>query len=203
MLGKAVTGGTSLTFGGKTFDVTAADGLALFSKVHKSKLGKGTQTNQFADTFSDDSLGAMESAMQDFRGDNGEILDVAPDTIVIPNVHALKKAVFAAIGADRDPATANNGFNYQFGRWNVIVWPYLNEFLASGATPWLLVDSRYNKEYGGGVWFDRSALEVRSALNENNDANVWRGYARFTAGFNDWRFVAVGGVTGGTQLIGS
>lgn len=203
MLGKAVTGGTSLTFGGKTFDVTAADGLALFSKVHKSKLGKGTQTNQFADTFSDDSLGAMESAMQDFRGDNGEILDVAPDTIVIPNVHALKKAVFAAIGADRDPATANNGFNYQFGRWNVIVWPYLNEFLASGATPWLLVDSRYNKEYGGGVWFDRTALEVRSALNENNDANVWRGYARFTAGFNDWRFVAVGGVTGGTQLIGS
>lgn len=203
MLGKAVTGGTSLTFGGKTFDVTAADGLALFSKVHKSKLGKGTQTNQFADSFSDDSLGAMESAMQDFRGDNGEILDVAPDTIVIPNVHALKKAVFAAIGADRDPATANNGFNYQFGRWNVIVWPYLNEFLASGATPWLLVDSRYNKEYGGGVWFDRTALEVRSALNENNDANVWRGYARFTAGFNDWRFAAVGGVTGGTQLIGS
>lgn len=126
--------------------------------------------------------------MQNFRGDNNEILDVAPDTIVIPNQYELKKAVFATIGADKDPNTANNGFNYQYGRWNVIVWPYLNQYLAAGAAPWMLLDSRYNEDYGGAVWLDRTPLEVRSRVDEGNDANVWQGYARFIAGFNDWRF---------------
>jgi hypothetical protein len=43
-------------------------------------------------------------------------LGLVPDTIIIPNDAMLKKEVFAAIGADKDPNTANNGFNFQFGR---------------------------------------------------------------------------------------
>lgn len=202
LIGGAITGATAVKFGGKTFDAKAADGQALFSKAHPSKLGKKAQTNLFADAFDVDALAALETKMQDFRGDSDEILDVAPDTILLPNDYQLKKEVFAAIGADKDPATANNGFNYQFGRWNVIVWNYLNEFITEGTKPWVMLDSRYNKEYGGGIWLDRTKLEVRSTLDENTDANVWRGYARFTAGFNDWRFAAVGGVTGGSTLIG-
>ena len=133
---------------------------------------------------------------------SGEVLDVAPDTILIPNDYKLKNAVFAAIGADRDPDTSNNGFNYQFGRWNVIVWPYLTQYITAGTSPWILLDSRYNNEYGGAVWLDRTSLEVRSRIDEGNDANVWSGYARFIAGFNDWRFAAAGGISGGTELIG-
>lgn len=201
LLGGAAAGRPSVTFQGKTFDAKAADGKNLFDKEHPAKVKGAKQSNLFADAFSNDALGAAESAMQDFRGDNNEVLDVAPDTIVIPNLYQLKQEVFAAIGADKDPATANNGFNYQFGRWNVIVWPYLNQYLAPGAAPWMLMDSRYNEEYGGAVWLDRTPLEVRSRIDEGNDANVWQGYARFIAGFNDWRFAAVGGITGGTQLI--
>ncbi|MBR4805784.1 MAG: ATP-dependent Clp protease ATP-binding subunit ClpX, partial [Bacteroidales bacterium] len=37
--------------------------------------------------------------------------------------------VFAAIGADKDPASANNAANYNFGRWNVVVWQYLNQYV--------------------------------------------------------------------------
>ena len=58
--------------------------------------------------------------MQNFMDDNGNLLTLAPDTIIIPNDYSLKNAVFEAIGADKDPDTANNGFNYLFGRWNVI-----------------------------------------------------------------------------------
>lgn len=201
LLGGAITKATSVEFSGRKFDTRTADGVCLFSTAHPSKLKKANQSNQFADAFSVDALGAMETAMQDFRGDAGEVLDVAPDTIVIPNEFSLKKDVFAAIGADKDPSTANNGFNYQFGRWNVIVWPYLNQFITAGTKPYILLDSRYNEEYGGGVWLDRTPLEVRSRIDEGTDANVWSGYARFIAGFNDWRFAAVGGVTGGTTLI--
>lgn len=201
LLGGAMSGKSEVTFKGKTFDAKCADEKGLFDKTHPAKVSGKAQSNLFSDAFSNDALAAVESAMQNFRGDNNEILDVAPDTIVIPNQYALKQAVFAAIGADKDPATANNGFNFNFGRWNVVVWPYLNQFLADGATPWLLMDSKYNEEYGGAVWLDRTDLEVRSVLSESTDANTWHGYARFIAGFNDWRFAAVGGVTGGTKLI--
>lgn len=203
LLGAAIGGKESAAFSGKVFSCTGADGKGLFHKAHPSAVDpKRVQSNQFEDAFSNDALGAMESAMQDFRGDEDEVLDVAPDTILIPNEYTLKRDVFAAIGADKDPATANNGFNYQYGRWNVIVWPYLNQFIAKGLKPWVLVDKRHNEEYGGAVWLDRVNLEIRSEIAAN-DANVWKGFARFTAGFNDWRPFAVGGVPGGTKLIGA
>lgn len=189
-------------FSGKEFDTTSADGKCVFAADHPSiLLKKGAQSNLFADAFSVDALGAAETEMQNFRGDNGEILAIAPNTIMIPNDYKLKKDVFAAIGAEKDPNSANNGFNYQFGRWTVIVNPYLNPFLAKGLSPWIIMDTDYNEENGGAVWLDRVALEVKSKIAAN-DANVWNGYARFIAGFNDWRFAAVGGVSGGTQLIG-
>ena len=201
LFGGAITGAAK--FRGKTFDVKTADGVNLFATNHPSKLKKGDQANKFSDAFSVDALGAMETAMQQFKGDNGEILDVTPNTILIPNDFELKKAVFAAIGADKDPATANNGFNYQFGRWNVIVWTYLNNFIAQNSKPWMLLDTRYSEENGGAVWLDRVGLDIKSTIDENTDANVWRGYSRFSAGFHDWRFAALGGVTGGSKLLGA
>ncbi len=191
---------TSITYGGKAFDTTSADGKCLFATDHPSKLGKKVQSNQFSDAFSNKALAAAESAMQDFRGDAGEVLDVVPNTILIPNDYEMKMDVFAAIGADKDPDTSNNGFNFNFGRWNVIVWPYLNQFLTAGLKPWVLAADGYNKEKGGAVWLDRKQLTIESKIADN-DANVWKGRARFIAGFKDWRFAAVGGITGGTTLV--
>ena len=196
-----MSGFGSMKFRGKTFDVKGADGQAICSKTHPAKVKGGQQSNCFSNTFSADALGLVETAMQNFKGDNGEVLDVAPSTILIPNDAAMKKAVFAAIGADKEPTTANNAFNYQYGRWNVIIWPYLNQFLAAGGDPvWALIDPTYNENYGGAVWNDRVPLTVRTVIDENTDAAKWKGRARFNATGNDWRFIAVGGVTGGTAL---
>ena len=202
LFGAALQGAKVADFRGKKFDATAADGATLFNAAHKSKVKGANQSNMFSDAFSVDALAYAEAAMQNFKGDNNELVNVAPNTILIPNDAALKKAVFAAIGADKDPDTNQNGFNYQFGRWNVLVWNYLNQFIADGVQPWILCDLDYNTEYGGAIFTDRTALDVRSTIDENTDANVWRGYSRFTAGFNDWRAFAVGGVSGGTTLIG-
>ncbi len=200
LLGGAIKGDASASFAGGTFDLKTSDGKTLFASDHPAKIKGADQCNLFSDAFSENALGMLETRMQNTRGDNDEILDVAPDTIIIPNLHSLKKAVFAAIGADKDPATANNGYNYQFGRWNVVVWNYLNQYITSGTTPWLLLDSAYNKEYGTLVWLDRVALEVSSKIDDNTDANIWRGRARFTAGFHDWRGIALAGVSGATDL---
>lgn len=201
LFGAAIQGRSVATYRGRNFDVTGADGMTFFNTAHRSKVRGGAQSNKFSDAFSADALAYAESAMQQFKGDNTELVNVVPNTILIPNDPATKKAVFAAIGADKDPDTANNGYNYQFGRWNVLIWNYLNQFIAAQTAPWILADLDYNNEYGGAVFTDRTPLDIRSTIDEGTDANVWRGYARFTAGFNDWRAFAVGGVTGGTQLV--
>ena len=200
LYGGAIKGQSDVSFKGKTFDITTADAQPLFSTAHPAKVSGGDQCNLFKDAFSADALGKMETAMQVFRGDNDEILDVSPDTILIPDIAGLKNDVFAAIGSDKDPATSNNAFNYQFGRWTVICWPYLNQFITAGTAPWILLDSKYNQEYGGAVWNDRIPLAVRSTIDENTDANVWRGRSRFNATFHDWRFAAIGGVSTGEEL---
>ena len=82
----------------------------------------------------------------------------------------------------------------------MICWPYLNQFITAGTAPWVLLDSKYNQEYGGAVWNDRIPLAVRSTIDENTDANVWRGRSRFNATFHDWRFAAIGGVSTGEEL---
>ena len=196
----AINGTKEISFNGKRFSLIGADGQTLFSKAHPSILGKGTQSNMFADAFSAKTLGKLETRMQNFTDDDGNVLDVAPTTILIPNDADAKEAVFAAIGADKDPATSNNAFNYEFGRWNVLCWTYLNQFLKKGTNfPWVLLDEGYNQENGGAVWFDRKQLTVHSEI-AHNDANVWKGNSRFIAGFNDWRFAAAGGISGGDNL---
>lgn len=201
LLGNAIQGNTSSVYEGVKFPTTTADGKCLFANDHPSKVRGKAQSNVFKDEFSEDALAAAETAMQLFKGDTGEILTVSPDTILIGSDYKLKKKVLAVIGADKDPFTSNNAFNYLFGRWKVIVWPYLNQYITEGTSPWILMDSKYNEMYSGAVWLDRVKLEVKSRLDEGNDANIWQGYARYTAGFNDWRFACVGGVTSGTQLV--
>ena len=81
--------------------------------------------------------------------------------------------------------------------------PYLTEALErAGITdkPWFLLDSKILADMDGAIFQDRVKLIVRSVLDDNNDNNLWKGRGRFAAGFADWRFVAVGGMTGGSSL---
>jgi hypothetical protein len=195
--------GATVSFGGKSFACNSADGLALFHKEHVNKVDGKKQCNLYKGAFTAAVLGKMETEMQQITGDNGELLAVAPDTIWIPNDAALKDAVFAAIGADKEPTTSNNAYNHQFGRWNVIIDPYLTQALAAmGKTdkPFILLDSKFLETGDGAIFQERKKLEVKSVVDQNNDNNSWRGRARFGAGFVDWRFAAAGNISTGKDL---
>lgn len=188
---------TSIAFGSgayqKTFNTKGADGVALFSTAHPSKTGGySNQSNYFTNEFSYDALGLVEEAMQNFRDDDGNLLNIMPDTIVIPNKSRIKKLVFDAIGAEGIPGTANNSFSFQFGRWNVVVTPYLNNLsgVTAGKDNWWLLDSKFNEANFGSIWLDRVPLSVKSYVDENTDNMVNKGRARFGAGFNNWRFAS-------------
>ena len=59
---------------------------------------------------------------------------------------------------------------------------------------------RFNELDGAAVWYDRVKLETKAFVDEDTNAAVYNGYARWSAGFNNWRGMLMGGVTGGTSL---
>lgn len=200
LLATAINGKTSFAKKGITFDCTTADGAKLFDTNHKPKVSGSKQSNAFTDAFSADALSKAATRMQNLRGDNDEILALIPTRIIIPNDADLKSEVFGVLGANHDPETpGGNKYNYLFGNWEVVVWPYLNQFISGEIKPWILQDVEYNKNADGAIWQDRVQLEVRSEIAEN-DANVWKGYARFGGGFVDFRPFLAGGLASGDTL---
>lgn len=180
----------TMTFGKKVFDISCADKKAFFAVDHPSVTGgTAVQSNLFGGVFSYDNLSYAEEKMHYFRDDDGNILTVSPDTIVIPDKAGIKKLVFEAIGAEGAPGTANNSYNYQFGRWNVVVSPYLTNYAGTttGSDTWFLLDSAFNDAYQALVWLDRIPLTTKSYIDENTDGNVFKGRSRYSAAANNWR----------------
>lgn len=184
---------------GKTFSVNTMDNVKLFSQAHPSAFDAAfTQGNAFKDAFSASALGKVATKMQNVKNDNGEIIGLVPDTIIIPNTEKAKSEVFGVLGAYKDPDTAaGNRFNYQFGNWNVMVVPWLEKYATSTTYPWILMDSDYNEKHYGAVDIMRIAPKVDSYIDPNTDANIWKIRTRFSGAFGDWRAFFAGGVSFG------
>lgn len=200
MLGGALLG-KEIDYRGRKFSTVGADGKPFFAKDHPYYTNpKKSQSNLFAGALTAANLGLLETHMQNFEGDTGELLAVAPKTIIIPNDATLKKQAFEAIGSDKNPESGDNAMNFQYGRWNVIVWPYLNFLLKQGLKPWFLMDGDYNEEAECAVLLQRVKMEVHSSVDDAKSVNTWHGYERYAVGFNDFRGFAAGGIEGGTAL---
>lgn len=199
MLGNALQGKTSFALDGIDFDTTSADGVCVFSNAHKGKVSKRTLVNAYKDEFSAEMLGKAATAMQNMKDDDDNTLGLVPDTIIIPNIEGIKAAVWAAVGSEKIPGSSNNDYNYQFGNWNVIIWPYLNDFIGSLTAPWIIMDSKYCQECDVAIKQEREPLTVTSVIDDN-DANRWKGRARFGGGFVDFRGMLAGGLAAGGNL---
>ncbi len=199
MLGTALQGKTSFKVDGVEIPTTSYDNLPMFSVNHKGKKSGKKISNAFSDAFSEEVLSELSTRMQNFTDENGNVLDIQPDTILIPNDAALKRQIFAVIGSDKVTGSGNNDYNYLFGNWNVWVTPYLNEFIADGTSPYILLDSRMIQEEDVFIRQEREPLNVTSWI-ERNDANTWGGRARFGGGFVDFRGMIAGGVSFGEAL---
>lgn len=193
----------TMKFGKKTYEITCADGKPMFCKDHPSATQgtKYVQSNLFKGAFSQEVMDKVQEMMQQFCDDDGNLQSVMPDTIIIPNSGPLKRAVFAAVGSELDPETNNNAWNFQCGLWNVLVWNYLPNTI-NGKPYFFMADSQYMQDYECMPWLDRVKLKVNSYIDQNTDANVFKGRSRFGAGFNNWRGIALcgEGFTNGTDL---
>ena len=170
--------GEKTVIGGREYSTASADGAALFSASHPSITGgTGVQCNAFKAAFSTYALDKVQDCMQGFTDDDGHLLNVTPDTILIPNVGELKRAVLAAVGSELDPETSNNAINFQAGLWNVLVWNYLPKTIG-GKPYFIMMDSKFEDDYMCLPFLDRLPLTVKSDIDPNTDANVFKGRAR-------------------------
>lgn len=206
MLTSSVGSTTTMTFGGKSgIDISCADELALFSSQHplKNSYSSGTthntQTNLFTNALGNNTvmLNRLANIMRNFKDDRGEVLGFTADTIIIPgNQPALEDTVKKIIGSDGEIGTSNNDINTQRGQWKLVV-DYLWTPTVTGTdpAPYIIMSSEANKELLATRFYDRKNLDVVNEVKAESRNLIYNGFARFSAGFTNWRHVIMGGST--------
>lgn len=205
----------TVTFEGKVFackGMDTTDGTIEGAKqnyFHKAHLplagvaGGVTQSNMFYKAIADltastapeailDVIGRVEAAMQNYKDYKGNPIVVNPTRIVLPNHYAMKNALMVALKTAYTSAMGDNGVNLQYGKWEIITTPYLNDHVGFKEVDqaFLMIAPETNSTNLGAVWLDRTPLEVTSWVDNGSKANIWDGRARYGVGFADFRAMA-------------
>lgn len=126
---------------------------------------------------------AIKSTLQlgkRMTNDRGVPMPMYYDTIVAPI--ELGETVNEILDAMGKPGTADNDANALSGL-QFIVDPYLTD-----TNNWFMVDSRQSKLHL--LWYDRVNPEL--SFDPTSDFNLvarYRGYMRYSFGWDDWRFI--------------
>lgn len=158
-----------------------ADGVALCATNHPySPTNAGTQGNKGTSALTESSLTATRQLMLKFKDDRGEVMNTAPDTLLVPV--ELEEAARVIVESGQRSGTANNDANTNRG-YRIVVSRYLTD-----ANDWFLIDSRMAKMYLN--WFWR--VQPEFAEDPSSDYNLvmkYRGYMRYSFGFDAWQWL--------------
>jgi phage major head subunit gpT-like protein len=157
------------------------DGKALVADDHpRSSTDATTQDNKGTTALSVDSLIAAEIAMMGFTDSEGNPSNIMPDTLVVPL--ALKHTAETIIGSTNKSGTANNDKNTLSG-YNLVVSRYLTD-----ANNWFLIDSTMAREYLNWYWHTMPEF-TESPDSDYNLVAKYRGYMRYSFGFDNWQWI--------------
>jgi len=194
--------GSTFTFEGKTYDKTTGDGEALFSQNHPGKkTGVGVQSNVFTNSLIPNTniLYRLSNIGRNFKNQSGHVMGYTFDQIVIPgNTPELEDVLKRLINSTQIIGSPNNDINTQKGIWKLIIdhrWE-----AAAGTNPYILMSSEAQRDFNAGVFYDRVPLDVSNEVLNKSRNLEWSGYARWSAGFYDWRAFILGGAQSGTTL---
>lgn len=197
-----VAEGASFIYGGKTYDKTTGDGKALFATDHLGKkAGVATQSNVFTNSFGENAtmLYRLANIGRNFKNSSGNVMGYTFDTLIIPgNCYRLEDLAKRIIHSSQIVGSDYNDINTQQGLWKLVVdhrWE-----AAEGTEPYIIMSSEAQRELNAGVFFDRVALDVSNEVLNKSRNLEWSGYARWSAGFNNWSAFILGGAQAGTQL---
>lgn len=158
------------------------DGVALCSDSHPNGPEvSGTQDNNFTLTLSDANLETIRLAMQAFKDDKGNLLNVNPNAIIVPP--QLEKTARQIIMSPDDSTTANRGINPRSGAYEIIRWDYLTD-----SNAFFMVDTVKMKQQL--IWQDRVPLDIRMKNQDTTVFATWIARARYGFGWTDWTWIA-------------
>jgi hypothetical protein len=194
--------GSTFTYGNKTYDKTTGDGKALFATDHPGKkTGVATQCNVFTNSLIPDQtvLYKLANIGRNFKNQSGNVMGYTFDTIIIPgNTPVLEDLLKRLINSTQIIGSPNNDINTQKGIWKLIVnhrWE-----AAANTNPYILMSSEAQRDFNASVFYDRVPLDVSNEILNKSRNLEWSGYARWSAGFYDWRAFILGGAQSGETL---
>lgn len=161
---------------------TGGDAIALCGAHPYSPSNATTQSNTGTTALSYNAVIATRRLMREFKDDRGELMPINPDTILVPP--ELEDTAWTIINTINKPGTADNDANFVSSRVRrVVVWDYLTD-----ANNWFLIDSGLAKM--SLKWYDRVPLDM--AMDPTSDFRLearFRGYMRYSYGWDDYRWI--------------
>ena len=208
----ALANGTSAsgTFAKANLDLTAPDGLPLFSSSHKWGTSKasGTQSNYYyGDLFSsasafESALGELAFKIRNMKDENGDILGYTADTIILPGNRPAAEVIAKKVcGSEGALGNGYNDINLQYGNWNIVVMPNWQ----TEDNRCMIMSSEANKNLCGNMFFNRIPLTVTNWVDNHTGNYIWNGRCRFGVGFGSYKHILLavdssGTVSGATSL---
>ena len=194
----------SMTFAGKSFNLTTADGKPLFSKDHTYGVGEnaGVQSNIYyyanETEVNSDMIAELMSAMavmgRQMKSENGVPLGYTFNKIYIPgNRWALESAVRRAIGTQYSPGNSNNDINVIHGGWQLVVLP-----LWESDTDCFIIQSDESNRYNSGsMFYDRTPFVInRNDQFDRSDNILLHGRARMSIVHNNYKHLMMCSLVG-------
>lgn len=142
-----------------------------------------TQNNAGTSAISRASIISTRELMRSFTDDRGELIQVMPDTLLVPP--ELEEDAYIEARTPLKTGSGDNDLSFinSLGL-KVIVWDYLTD-----ANNWFMIDSQMAKA-GMLNWIDRYPISF--ALDPTSDFRMearYRGKMRYSLGWSDWKFV--------------
>ena len=207
---------TAGTFAKAALDLTAPDGLALFSSSHTYGNALGTQSNYFwGDIFSSGStervastatfekaLSELTYKMRSMKDENGEPLGYTADTLILPGNRPVAEMIAKKVcGSEGSLGNGYNDINLHFGNWNIVVMPGWQ----TNDDRVMIMSSEANKNLSGNMFFNRIPLTVTNWVDNHTGNYIWNGRCRFGVGFGTYKHIllavdAGSAVSGATEL---
>lgn len=156
------------------------DGLPLCSDSHvRSQSDATTISNTRTDALSATALDAAIVQLMGLGDDLGEPISTIPTLLLVPQ--ALRRTALELTESAFSPEDDSNAVNVNAGL-RTIVWPYL-----TSSTAWFVLDGVMAQRVL--KWYDRVLPEFAAEDSFDTLIRKYRGYARWSFGWSDWRFV--------------
>ena len=157
---------------------TGGDSEELCSTSHDRSDGGTAQSNASATgiTLSETNLETARIAMRKQLDDRGLIINVNPDTLLVPV--ELEKTAHLIVDSNLRQGTADNDLNFNKGKFDIITWEYL-----TSTTAWFLIDKSVHQLN----WFWRERPQFKSDELFDTEYAVYKSTMRLSRGWSDWR----------------